>query len=56
MPLRRGYTTRNGKRVGYYQYGKEGKKYTYNPGSREERYRAKEKAKKQMKAIQAQGG
>ena len=53
MPLKQGYTTRNGQRVGYYQWGDAGAKYTYTPGNAAERERAKEKAQRQGRAIEA---
>lgn len=53
MPAKRGYTTKGGDRVGYYQWGNSGKKYYYTPGSERSRKRAKTKAQKQGQAIKA---
>lgn len=49
MPLKRCY--KNG-RPGY-KWGDEGKCYTYKPGDKASRERAKEKARKQGKAIES---
>jgi hypothetical protein len=49
MPVHR--TTENGKPA--YQYGQEGKKYTYTAGNEESRRRAREKAEKQGRAIKS---
>lgn len=53
MPLQNGYTTKNGTRVGYYKWGDSGKKYKYTIGNRKSRENAKNKAKKQGRAIEA---
>lgn len=53
MPLKRGYTTRNGERVGYYQWGDSGKRYFYEPGNVRSRASARGKAKRQGRAIEA---
>lgn len=53
MPLQQGYTTEDGERKGYYRWGDSGKKYKYTPGNEQSRKRAKKKAKKQGKAIEA---
>jgi len=55
MPIKQGYTTRNGERRGYYQWGDSGKKYLYTPGNERSRKRAKRKARKQQKAAYASG-
>ena len=55
MPVERGYTTEDGKKVGYYRWGKSGKKYTYNPGNDKARERAKKKAARQGRAIKSGG-
>jgi hypothetical protein len=55
MPVRQGYTTRDGERVGYYQWGEAGKKYTYTPGDEEARDEAREKARAQQRAAYASG-
>jgi hypothetical protein len=53
MPVRRGTTTKDGKRVGYYQWDQSGKKYTYQIGNGQSRERAKAKAAKQGRAAKA---
>lgn len=53
MPLQQGTTTRDGERVGYYRWGDTGKMYTYQPGNRQSRERAKVLAKRQGRAIEA---
>lgn len=55
MPINQGYTTVNGKRMGYYQWGSEGKKYYYTPGDESERERAYQKALNQQRAARAGG-
>jgi hypothetical protein len=55
MPVERGYTTRDGERVGYYRWGESGKMYTYEPGDEEEREEARRKAERQMRAAYASG-
>ena len=55
MPIHQGYTTKNGKRKGYFQWGKSGKKYYYTPGSESSRRAAKKRARKQSKAAYASG-
>lgn len=52
MPIHR--TTKNGKPA--YQYGETGAKYTYTPGNKASRERAKEKARKQALAIAQRTG
>lgn len=47
MPVHR--TTSNGKPA--YQWGNSGKKYTYKPGDKASRERAKAKAKRQGRAA-----
>jgi len=54
MPIKQGYTTKNGKRMGYYQWG-DGKKYYYTPGNDASRRAAKSKARKQQQAAYANG-
>lgn len=49
MPLQK--CQLNGK-IGY-KWGKQGKCYTYTPGDKESRERAKEKAKRQGRAVEA---
>jgi len=51
LPIRRKYTTRNGKKIGYYQFGSKGRKYYYTPGNPASRKRAYRKARKQAAAI-----
>jgi hypothetical protein len=53
MPINQGYTTRDGERKGYYRWGEEGTMYLYTPGDEAERERAKERARKQGRAIKA---
>jgi len=55
MPIEQGYTTRDGERVGYYQWGDAGKKYTYTPGNERERETARSRAEAQMRAVYASG-
>jgi len=55
MPVQQGYTTRNGERKGYFQWGNSGKKYLYTPGNKASRERAKSMAKKQGAAAHASG-
>lgn len=50
MPIRRGTSVRQGKTVGYYQYGGQ-KRYAYTPGVESSRVRAYGKAARQMRAI-----
>lgn len=52
MPVQR--STKNGKPC--YKWGQEGKCYTYTPGNKASRERAKSKAAAQGRAIKAQGG
>lgn len=56
MPIQQGTTTRNGERVGYYRWGDEGKIYTYEQGNKAAREAAKQRAKRQGRAIEAGGG
>lgn len=56
MPCRRGTTTRNGKRVGFYQWGTSGKKYTYELGNERSRQQALRRCREQGRAIKASGG
>lgn len=53
MPLQSGYTTRDGERKGYYRWGDEGKMYIYEPGDPASKERARNRAKKQGRAIEA---
>lgn len=53
MPIQQGYTTKDGKRKGWYRWGSKGKKYHYTPGNEQSRKAAKAKAKKQGRAIKA---
>jgi hypothetical protein len=55
MPVERGYTTRDGERVGYYRWGESGKMYTYTTGDEEEREEARERARAQRRAAYASG-
>ena len=55
MPVRLYYTTKNGKKVGYYKWGNSGKKYFFTPGNKASRKKAREKAREQEKAIHASG-
>jgi len=55
MPVHRGTTTKNGKKVGYYQWGTQGKRYHYTLGSESSRKRARAKAQKQGRAARAHG-
>jgi len=50
MVIEQGYTTRDGIRMGFYQWDK-GKKYTYEPGDDKSRQAAYEKALKQQRAA-----
>lgn len=52
MPVKR--CTKDGKPG--YKWGDEGKCYSYTPGNKESRERAKKKATEQGQAIQARGG
>lgn len=54
MPIERGYTTRDGERVGYYRWGS-GKMYTYEPGNEESREEARDRAEAQRAAAYASG-
>lgn len=49
MPVRRG----KDKDGAYYQWGQSGKKYRYQTGDADSREAAKEKAKKQGRAVRA---
>lgn len=51
MPVRR--TTKQGRPA--YQWGNAGKKYAYTPGDKASRERAKTKARKQGRAVNASG-
>lgn len=53
MPLQQGYTTKDGKRMGYYRWGDNGKKYYYTPGNDDSRRAARSRARKQGRAIKA---
>ena len=50
MPVESGSTTKNGKPVGYYRWGKKGKKYYYTPGNKRSRDAARARAAKQGRA------
>jgi hypothetical protein len=50
--IEQGTTTRDGERVGYYQW-EDGKKYTYELGNDSARRAAKSKAEKQRRAAGA---
>jgi hypothetical protein len=54
VPLQQGYTTRDGERRGYYRWGETGTLYLYTPGEDAERERARQRALRQGRAIQAQ--
>lgn len=54
MPVHRGYSTQNNKRVGYFQWGRH-KKYYYTLGNKASRQEAYDKAKKQGIAAHASG-
>lgn len=54
MPINQGYTTRDGERVGYYQWNG-GKKYTYEIGNESARRAALSRAKRQRDAAYASG-
>jgi len=54
MPIHQGYTTKDGERRGYYQWGDQ-KKYYYTPGNEESRKRAYANAREQANAIYAGG-
>lgn len=56
MPVQRGYTSRDGEKVGYMRWGDEGKMYIYQPGNRNSRIQARRLAERQGRAIQAGGG
>jgi len=51
MPVQR--TTKDGKPA--YKWGKSGKAYTYEPGNRESRERARRRAEEQGRAARASG-
>ncbi len=55
MPVQQGYTTKNGKKVGYFRWGSSGKKYYYTPGNESARKRARKRAEKQAEAAYASG-
>lgn len=55
MPVHQGYTTKNGSKKGYMQWGDSGKKYYYTPGNASARKRARNKAQKQGQAAYASG-
>lgn len=55
MPVHCGSTTRKGKRVGYCQWGRSGKKYYYRLGDKRARQRAKARAERQGRAARAHG-
>ncbi len=55
MPIHQGYTTKDGKRRGYFQWGSSGKKYYYTPGSEASREKARKKAEQQAQAAHASG-
>lgn len=55
MPIKRGYTTRDGERVGWYAWGDHGARYYYTPGNERSRKAAKAKAEKQRAAAYASG-
>ena len=50
MPLNKGYTTRNGKRVGFWRFGNL-KKYFYKIGNKRSEALAKARATKMGRAI-----
>jgi hypothetical protein len=54
MPIHQGYTTRNGKTYGYYQWGNQ-KKYLYIPGNERSRKMARQKAVRQAQAVYSAG-
>lgn len=49
MPLKQGYEDD----MGWYRWGKTGKKYYYTPGDEKSRVRARNKAVKQGRAIES---
>jgi len=51
MPVEQGSTTKDGKRVGFFRWGKSGKKYYYRPKNEKSRTRAKRLAAMQGRAI-----
>lgn len=51
MPVHRG---RDGEGP-YYQWGDSGKRYRYEPGDKESRDKARERAEKQGRAVRASG-
>jgi len=51
--IERGTVSRNGKRLGYYVWGKSGKKYYYTPGNNQARKTAKTLARKQGEITKA---
>lgn len=55
MPIYQGYTTKNGERKGYYQFGQEGERFLYSPGNEQSRKAAKTKAENQRQAAYASG-
>lgn len=55
MPVQHGYTTREGRKVGFYKWGDSGHMYVYQIGDEEERKRAKRMAERQGRAAHASG-
>jgi len=51
MPIMQGSTTKDGKRVGFFKFGKNGTKYYYTPGNKKAREMARSRAAKQGRAI-----
>jgi hypothetical protein len=52
MPVELGYTTKKGRRCGFYRWGKSGKKYLFKIGSEQSRKAAHEKAAIQGRAVE----
>jgi len=52
MPVELGYTTRKGKRCGFYRWGGSGKKYLFMIGNVRSRKSAHAKAAKQGRAVE----
>jgi len=53
MPIYREFTIKNGLEVGYFQFGKTGKRYYYIPSSKKSKKEAYLKCLSQSRAIKA---
>jgi hypothetical protein len=52
MPVMRGYTTKDGKRCGYYKWGESGFKYKYDLDKEQSRKLALAKVKRYGRAVE----